>query len=48
MTMKRFLLSAALLGGAFLPAAGQNARLYLPESGLPNSQVNRIYPDRTG
>ena len=47
MKMKRFLLSAALLGGAFLPAAGQNARLYLPELGLPNSQVNRIYQDRT-
>ena len=45
--MKRFLLPAALLLGAFLPAAGQNARLYLPELGLPNSQVNRIYQDRT-
>ena len=45
--MKRFFLSAALLGGALLPAAGQNARLYLPELGLPNSQVNRIYQDRT-
>ena len=45
--MKRFLLSAALLLGAFLPLAGQNARLYLPETGLPNSQVNRIYQDRS-
>ena len=45
--MKRFLLPAALLLGAFLPAAGQNARLYLPELGLPNSQVNRICQDRT-
>ena len=41
MKMKRFLLPAALLLGAFL------ARLYLPELGLPNSQVNRIYQDRT-
>ena len=47
MTMKRFLLSAALLGGAFLPAAGQDARLYRPEHGLSSSQVNRIYQDRT-
>ena len=47
MKMKRFLLPAAILLGAFLPAAGQNARLYLPELGLPNSQVNRIYQDRT-
>ena len=45
--MRRFLLSAVLLGGAFLTATGQNARLYLPETGLPNSQVNRIYQDRT-
>ena len=45
--MRRFLLSAVLLGGAFLTATGQNARLYLPETGLPNSQVNRIYQDRS-
>jgi signal transduction histidine kinase/ligand-binding sensor domain-containing protein/CheY-like chemotaxis protein/AraC-like DNA-binding protein len=45
--MKRFLLSATLLLGAFLPLAGQNARLYQPETGLPNSQVNRIYQDRS-
>ena len=45
--MKRIFLSVALLLGAFLPAAGQNARLYLPETGLPNSQVNRIYQDRS-
>ena len=36
-----------LLGGILVPAAGQNARLYLPETGLPNSQVNRIYQDRS-
>ena len=47
MTMKRYFLSAALLLGVFLPATGQNARLYLPETGLPNSQVNRIYQDRS-
>ena len=45
--MKRFFLLTMLLGGAFLQAMGQNARLYLPETGLPNSQVNRIYQDRS-
>ena len=47
MTMKRIFLSVALLLGAFRPAAGQNARLYLPESGLPSSQVNRGDQDRS-
>ena len=45
--MKRFLLSAVLFLGAFLPAAGQDARLYRPEHGLSSSQVNRIYQDRS-
>ena len=44
--MKRFLLPVALLLLAF-PAQGQNARLYRPETGLPNSQINRIYQDRS-
>ena len=45
--MRRFFVTLLLLGGAFLQSAGQNARLYLPETGLPNSQVNRIYQDRS-
>ena len=45
--MRRFFLSTALLLGALVSASGQNARLYLPETGLPNSQVNRIYQDRS-
>jgi signal transduction histidine kinase/CheY-like chemotaxis protein/AraC-like DNA-binding protein/streptogramin lyase len=45
--MKRFLLLTVLLGEAILESAGQNARLYLPETGLPNSQVNRICQDRS-
>ena len=47
MKMKRFLLLTVLLTAAFGQAAGQNARLYLPETGLPSSQVNRICQDRS-
>ena len=45
--MRRFFFLTVFLVGAFLQAKGQNARLYLPESGLPNSQVNRICQDRS-
>ena len=45
--MRRLCITALLLGGAILQATGQNARLYLPETGLPNSQVNRICQDRS-
>ncbi len=31
-----------------LPAAGQTARLYTPDNGLPNTQVNQICQDRSG
>lgn len=44
--MRRFLLPLALILALF-PAFGQNARLYLPETGLPNSQVNQIYQDHS-
>lgn len=47
MKMRRFLLFLTFLL-AFQQAFGQNARIYLPETGLPNSQVNRIYQDRKG
>ena len=45
--MKRILIFITLL--ATLPhVAAQNARLYTSENGLPNSQVSRIYQDRSG
>ena len=47
MTMRRLCITTLLLGVAFLQATGQNARLYLPETGLPNSQVNRICQERS-
>ncbi|MBP5625902.1 MAG: response regulator [Bacteroidales bacterium] len=31
-----------------LPLAGQTARLYSPDNGLPNTQVNQICQDRSG
>ena len=46
MTMRHLFLSTTLLLGAILPVAGQDARLYRPETGLSSSQVNRIYQDR--
>ena len=33
---------------ASLPLAGQTARLYSPDNGLPNTQVNQICQDRSG
>ena len=47
MKMKRILLLTVLLGAVAFRATGQNARLYLPETGLPSSQVNRICQDRS-
>ena len=44
--MRHLFLSTTLLLGAILPVAGQDARLYRPETGLSSSQVNRIYQDR--
>ena len=44
--MKRSFLLIMFLA-VFIQAAGQNARLYLPETGLPNSQINRIYQDHS-
>ena len=46
--MNRYFLFLALLTAALTPAAGQTARLYMSESGLPNSQVSSIYQDSSG
>ena len=46
--MKRYLLFLAFVTAAFAPAAGQTARVYTSENGLPNSQVSQIYQDRSG
>ena len=48
MKMKRLPLLNILLFVVAVNATGQSARLYLPETGLPNSQVNRISQDRSG
>ena len=46
--MKRRILALVALLVAVFPAAGQMARLYTTESGLPNSRVNEIYQDSRG
>ena len=48
MTIRRIFLLFGLAACSFLPAAAQNSRLYTPEFGLPNSQLNRLYQDRSG
>jgi signal transduction histidine kinase/CheY-like chemotaxis protein/ligand-binding sensor domain-containing protein len=48
MKNRRISLIPLLILAALAPAAAQNARLYTPELGLPNSQVNHIYQDRNG
>ena len=48
MKKERILLSLVVSGLVLSPAAAQNARLYTPEIGLPNSQINHIYQDRNG
>ena len=46
--MKRYFLFFALITAVLTPAAGQTARLYMSENGLPNSQVSSIYQDGSG
>ena len=48
--MKKIRIILALGCACLLPAlaAAQDARLYTPENGLPNTQVNRLYQDRRG
>jgi len=46
--MKRYFLFFALITTVLTPAAGQTARLYMSENGLPNSQVSSIYQDGDG
>ncbi len=46
MKMKRFFLLFVLAAGLAGGVLAQNARVYTPEYGLPNSQVNRICQDR--
>ena len=46
--MKKRQFLACLLIVLSLPASAQTARVYTSENGLPNSQVSRIYQDRSG
>jgi len=46
--MRRYILFLAFVTLFLAPAAGQTARLYMSESGLPNSQVSSIYQDSSG
>ena len=46
--MKKHLISLCFCFLAVLPATGQIARLYTPDSGLDNTQINRIRQDRDG
>ena len=47
MKIQAFILPLVLCAGA-LGARAQTARLYTPENGLPNSQINQICQDRGG
>jgi len=46
--MRRIILFITLAVSALASAAGQTVRVYTSESGLPNSQVSRIYQDKRG
>ena len=46
--MRRFLLLITLTVSTLVSATGQTVRVYTSESGLPNSQVSRIYQDKRG
>ncbi len=46
--MKNKLITFCLCLLGALPLAGQTARLYTPDSGLDNTQINRIRQDRDG
>ncbi|MCR5350984.1 MAG: response regulator [Bacteroidales bacterium] len=47
MKIQTIILPLALLAASWT-ASGQTARLYSPESGLPNTQINQICQDRSG
>ena len=48
--MKKLHIFLTLGAACLLPllATAQNARMYTPENGLPNTQINRLYQDRRG